>query len=370
MARERPESLNVPHFTITDAMHPKTGEIVLHCRSLVAEYANGERNSLPTQKVLGKNFGASADTVSDIIKRLRLSPIFAMGRQVDRDGIRIYFERAMHEFAEGNLASIPSYREVAALFDCSTMIVSQTVRQSTDDLQERLAAAREKAREEAAKNITFRHNHETAWFLGAMFGAGTLKASQQASGLILTSDDPDVRRMFQTRGEFIIGKAGQETQLADRKNLSMVFNDVGYAQLLAPFSVTGRTQQMLHDYDWVREKNLLESFVDGWFDADGSVYFTDTHRRVSFPTPNEDMARYCVATLKMFGIERPRIEREKKKPKRVFFGNIPDLKKFAELVHTVSREKQKVLDRINAYEPTLAELRLVGNRAIPKQVFP
>ena len=88
MAQEAPHLGSVPHFEITRSMHPKTAEIVLYLRSLVAEYARGERDALPIQTELSQQHGVSKDTIASIQTRLRVRPIFLMSQQVDKDGIR------------------------------------------------------------------------------------------------------------------------------------------------------------------------------------------------------------------------------------------------------------------------------------------
>ena len=235
MPRERGEPPQVPHFTITKDMHPQTADIVVRCRALVAEYARGETNWLPTQLELGEAFGVSRDTIESIQRRLRVAPIFAMGRKADKDGIRGYYESSLRKFASEETDEIPSNPEVASVFECSIPPVVQAVSESKRDLQNRLKLAREEAK---SRGVVFRKNDETAWFLGAMFGAGSLKVSQEASGLIFTHADSDVREIFKAKGEAIIrGKEGQERKLPDRDNLSIVFNHVGYAKLLAPFQL-------------------------------------------------------------------------------------------------------------------------------------
>ena len=243
----------------------------------------------------------------------------------------------------------------------------ETLRENPD-LQARLRSAKATEKQELAGQAVFRKTQETAWFLGAMFSGGSLKKSNEASGLILTSPDEDVLQAFKATGEDIIGREGRESNLADRVNPSIVFHHVDYARRLAPFSMESRANQILEDYDWVREPQFLDSFVSGLFDPGGKVYFREKHRRISFAANSEELADFYISTLKMFGINRPRIERNNGKPKRVFFGTIPDLKLFAQKVQTISREKQEVLDEIKRYEATDFELGLRGNRA--KQVFP
>lgn len=361
------KEIAVTPFDITPKMHRRTGELVSYFTDWVRQVnTTGTLSRLPTYGEIAQLYGVSFDTVLSVVQRLGVDAEIAKTRKVDKAGIEASYEQIIRDVHDGLSDQVLSYTGMSLVYGCSSMKVAEAVRENRD-LQRRLAEAREIAAKRRQEQIIFRENEQTAWFLGAMVGGGSLKKGSKATGLILTSSDSEVLEMFKVIGEDILGKRGLERQLRDRNNPSVVFNHVGYAKLLDPFSRESRAQISANN-EWVRDERFLTSFLSGIFDAGGLVSFTDERRRVSFATTSEIVADFYYSLLKQFGIKLPRIERQKKgdsKSKCVYFGTLPDLKAFAASIVSVSPEKQNVLDIIKSYPSTES-----GKYSSLHQVYP
>ncbi len=360
-----------------DRSHPKTPEIILYLRNELERYNAGEINTLPFQGDVAIQFGASSDTISAILHSPELRELYENRRTPLRSvpDVVVYGTELLEQVERNERADVPSLRDLGEQFGMSPSRVWQHFKEH--GLTDPFSGAREKVAKEAAEKVGFPQTQENAWFLGSLFSRGAIKdngGKYRYSGFMLTSNIPEVRNTFKEAGKFITRVDGQERELGDRKNPSIIFYHSGFAQLLAPFSIESRVDLLnTKDYNWLRTPRFLPKFVSGIFDAGGNPHFGHKRRRIEFATTDVKMADFLLSTLKTFGIQQPRIDRQGRNnsdPKKVYLGTLPDLKLFADKVISVSPKKQEVLDLITAYEPTSQEIVRQFGGVYPRQVYP
>lgn len=255
-----------------------------------------------------------------------------------RQEILNFAKEEMEKFKAGELKKLSPYRELGRKFGCSGATVLNYL--DSAGMQKEINFLKKDT-----LNKELIPSHSLAWMLGILAGGGE---NNLAKGKIcLSSSDEYLLKKFKSIGQELFGAnptiCKRYTQKNGKDYQIVTFFNRKMTSTLGDFKREKWPTTLVEEYHWISvRQEYLWKFLEGFFETRGTIILRPKHRHKSiyFNTRYPQVASFIAELLSRVDIEKPRIE----KRSGVVVSNSRDIKIIAHNIHSVSPNKEKILE--------------------------
>jgi len=236
------------------------------------------------------------------------------------------------------LERLSTYRVLGKKFDCSAATVLNYLNRA--GIKKEINFLK---KDTLSENLT--PSYSLAWMLGILAGGG--ENSLAKGKICLSSSDEYLLEKFKFIGQELFRTnptiCKRYTQKNGKDYQIVTFFSHKMTTILGNFKREKWPDTLVGKYQWISmRQEYLWKFLEGFFETRGTIILRPKHRSkgISFNTRYPHVASFIAELLSRAGIEKPRIE----KKAGVVVSNSRDVKIIASNIHSVSPNKEKVLE--------------------------